>query len=122
MESKKVKPIMIGVSVAILSSFIFLLIYATILSFTDIPESTMATVIITITGISILVGSIISSRQISKNGIFNGGIVGLIYILTIYLISSLLNGNFAINLQSIIMIIVAVASGIIGGIIGVNKR
>ncbi len=122
MESKKVKPIMIGVSVAILSSFIFLLIYATILSFTDVPESTMATVIITITGISILVGSIISSRQISKNGIFNGGIVGLIYILTIYLISSLLNGNFAINLQSIIMIIVAVASGIIGGIIGVNKR
>ena len=122
MESKKVKPIMIGVSVAILSSFIFLLIYATILSFTDVPESTMATVIITITGISILVGSIISSRQISKNGIFNGGIVGLIYVLTIYLISSLLNGNFAINLQSIIMIIVAVASGIIGGIIGVNKR
>ena len=122
MGSKAVKQIMIGVGIALLASFIFLLIYATILSFTEIPESTIATVIITITGISILVGSIISSRKISKNGIINGALVGLIYILIIYLISSLLNGNFAINLQSIIMIAVSIICGIIGGIIGVNKR
>ena len=122
MESKAIKQIIIGVSIALLASFIFLLIYATMLSITDIPESTIPTVIITITGISILVGSIISSRKISKNGIINGALVGLIYILIIYLISSLLNGNFGVNIQSIIMIAVAVICGIIGGIIGVNKR
>ena len=122
MESKAIKQIIIGVSIALISSFIFLLIYATILSITNVPETTISTVIITITGISILVGSIISSRKISKNGLINGALVGLIYILIIYLISSLLNGNFTVNLQSIIMIAVAIACGIIGGVIGVNKK
>ncbi len=122
MESKSIKQICIGVGIALLFSFIFLLIYAAILSFTNVSEGTIATVVITITGISILVGSIISSRKISKNGIVNGGLVGLIYILIIYLISSLLNGNFSVNLQSIIMIAVAIVCGIIGGIIGVNKK
>ncbi len=122
MENKAIKQIIIGVGISLLASFIFLLLYATILSFTDVSESTIAPVIITITGISILVGSIISSRKINKNGIINGGLVGLIYILIIYFISSLLNGNFAINLQSIIMIVVAIICGIIGGIIGVNRK
>ncbi len=122
MESKSIKQIFIGVGIALLFSFIFLLIYATILSFTNVSESTIATVVITITGISILVGSIICNRKISKNGIINGGLVGLIYILIIYFISSLLNGNFAINLQSVIMIATAIICGIIGGIIGVNRK
>ena len=122
MESKSIKQIFIGVGIALLFSFIFLLIYAAILSFTNISEGTISTVVITITGISILVGSIICSRKISKNGIINGGLVGFIYILIIYFISSLLNGNFSINLQSIIMIAVAIVCGIIGGIIGVNRK
>ena len=121
MESKTIKRIIIGVGISLLASFIFLLIYASILSFTDVPESSIAPVVITITGISILIGSIIGSRKITKNGIINGAIVGLVYVLNIYLISSLLNGNFALNLQSIIMIVVAILCGVVGGIIGVNK-
>ena len=121
MESKTIKRIIIGVGISLLASFIFLLIYASILSFTDVPESSIAPVVITITGISILIGSIIGSRKITKNGIINGAMVGLVYILIIYLISSLLNGNFALNLQSIIMIVVAILCGVVGGIIGVNK-
>ena len=121
MGNKVIKQIIIGVGIALLASFILLLLYASMLSFTDIPESTIPPVVITITGISILIGSIIGSRKLSKNGIMNGALVGGIYMIMIYLISSLLNGNFSVNLQAIIMILVAIACGVIGGIIGVNK-
>ena len=60
--------------------------------------------------------------NIKKNGILNGGIIGGTYILILYIISSLLNWKFGLNMQSIIMIIVGIIFGVFGGIIGVNKK
>lgn len=58
--------------------------------------------------------------KIKKNGFINGLLVGLIYIIYIYLLSSIINNSFSLNLNSIIMIFSSLATGIIGGIIGVN--
>lgn len=104
----------------IILTLILLLIFAAVLTYTNIEESTIKPVIIVITVISILVGSSISTLKIKKNGMINGAMVGLIYILTIYLISSITGSGFALNIYSIIMIIAAIISGVIGGIIGVN--
>lgn len=104
----------------IILTLILLLIFAAVLTYTNVEESTIKPVIIVITVISILVGSSISTLKIKKNGMINGAIVGLIYILTIYLISSITGSGFALNIYSIIMIIAAIISGVIGGIIGVN--
>ena len=57
-----------------------------------------------------------------KNGLINGALIGGIYILLLYFISSLLNWKFGLNLQSLVMIIVGVIFGIVGGIVGVNKK
>lgn len=62
------------------------------------------------------------SSKIKKNGIINGGVIGFIYILLIYLISSITGVGFSININSIIMIICAVLAGMVGGIIGVNIK
>ena len=42
--------------------------------------------------------------------------------IVIYLISSILNWKFKLNIQSIIMIGIGIAFGILGGIIGVNRK
>lgn len=67
-------------------------------------------------------GSSFANMNIKKNGILNGGIIGGTYILILYIISSLLNWNFGLNMQSVIMILVGIIFGILGGIIGVNKK
>ena len=117
---KNIIRIIKGSVFSILITLILLFIYAILLTSTNIPESTMSVVVITITGISILIGSSISSFIIKKRGIVNGGLVGLIYIITIYLISSIALMGFSMNITSIIMLIVAIVIGMIGGIIGVN--
>lgn len=117
---KNIIRIIKGSVFSILITLILLFIYAILLTSTNIPESTMSVVVITITGISILIGSSISSFKIKKRGIVNGGLVGLIYIITIYLISSIALIGFSMNITSIIMLIVAIVIGMIGGIIGVN--
>lgn len=111
-----------GMVISIILSLILLTIYAALLSYTSISESTMVPVIITITGISILIGSSISSMHIKKQGMLNGALVGLIYMLTIYILSSIFLSSFEININSIIMIAVGIVTGMIGGVIGVNMK
>ncbi len=111
-----------GIGISLVATLVLLIVFALILTYTNISETVISPVIMVITAISILIGSSIVNMKIKRNGLVNGGIIGGIYILTIYLISSILNWKFSLNLQSIIMIILAISFGILGGIIGVNQR
>ena len=111
-----------GSAIAIVLSLIFLTIYAAILSFTSVSETTMVPVVLVLTGISILIGSSMSSISIKKQGIINGGLVGLIYVLFLYIVSSIAGIGFGLNMNAIIMLIVGIITGMIGGVIGVNIK
>ena len=111
-----------GSAIAIVLSLMFLTIYAAILSFTSVAETTMVPVVLVLTGISILIGSSMSSISIKKQGIINGGLVGLIYVLFLYIVSSIAGVGFGLNMNAIIMLIVGIITGMIGGVIGVNIK
>lgn len=110
-----------GVIISLISTFILLSIFAIILTFTNVSENTINPVIIIISSLSILFGSSIANSKIKKQGLINGGIIGLIYIVILYFVSSFFYCKFSLNLDSIIMIAIGIIFGIIGGIIGVNK-
>ena len=109
-----------GSIISILLTLILLTIYSALLSFTNISENTMTPVVLFMTGISILIGSSMSSINIKKQGMLNGGLVGLIYMLFIYTLSSIFLVGFELNLNCILMIIIGIITGMLGGIIGVN--
>ena len=114
-ESNNITKILKGSVISIILTIIGLLVYSVILANTEIGEST-------VTSISILIGSILSISRIEKKGILNGAIVGGIYVIVIYLLSSIINSNFNINLSAIILMVVSIIAGMIGGIIGVNIK
>ncbi len=107
-----------GVLLALTFTIISLIIFAILLVYTSLSEELIKPVIITLTGISILIGSSIESKKIKKNGLINGSLIGILYILTIYIISSLLSSNFSLNMTSLVMIGV----GLICGVLGRNNR
>ncbi len=72
-----------------LLTIIFLMILAILLSTTDLNENVINPCIIFISAFSILVGSFFSSRKIGKKGIVIGILQGLIYMLILYLFSSI---------------------------------
>lgn len=109
-----------GSIVAIIITLILLFLFASLLTYTSLQENAITPVVIIITAISILIGSSISTLKIKKNGMVNGALVGMIYMLTIYLISSLTGSGFECNINAIIMIVSAIVAGMLGGIIGVN--
>ena len=121
-ENKTVIQILKGIGISLVTTLILLVIFALILTYTQVEEKTINPVIIIITALSILIGSSIVNIKIKKNGLINGAIIGGAYMLIIYLISSILNWKFGLTAQSIIMITVGMFFGILGGILGVNNR
>lgn len=109
-----------GSMCAFIISIIGFIIFAGILTCTNVKENIIPSVVIIISLISLLIGSYISARKIKKRGIINGAIVGIIYIISIYILSSISLVGFSLNVYSIIMIIGAVIAGMIGGVAGVN--
>ncbi len=109
-----------GSITSIILTLVLLFIFSIIVTYTNVKESIISPIIIIITSISILIGSSISSLKIKKNGLLNGAIVGIIYILTIYILSSIMGMGFKIDINSVLMIIFAIAAGMLGGIVGVN--
>lgn len=112
--------ILIGTGIAFIITLIGLLAVSIILTYTNVSESIITVSVIIISALSIFVGSIISAININKNGILNGSIVGAIYMITIYLLSSIFISGFGLNMQAVIMIVISILAGMIGGIIGVN--
>ena len=120
--SKSFINIIKGVIISIVFTLISLFIFSIILTYTSVSEQFITPVIIVLTAISIFIGSSIGNLKVKKNGLINGALIGGIYLLSIYLISGIINQNFSLNTQSLIIIIAGMICGMFGGIIGVNKR
>lgn len=122
-ETKKnVIRIIKGSIFSIIISLILLLIFVILLCYTNLSENSIKPTILVITGVGILIGSMISAKKIRKNGLINGGMVGAVYIIILYMVSSLTITNFSITINSLTMLIVAIITGMIGGIIGINLK
>ena len=119
-KKKNIINILKGSGIALAMTTILILILSIVLSYTKLSERIIPIATIIITGISILFGAIISTRNIKKSGLINGGAIGLIYIMILYIISSIFGSGFALNFISVIMILAGIIAGAIGGIIGVN--
>lgn len=119
---KNFKYILKGVIISIIATLIFLFIFSIILTYTNVSERLINPFIIVVTAISIFIGSSIGSLKLQKQGLLNGALIGGIYLISLYLISGIMNNNFSFSTQSIILIIAGMICGMFGGIIGVNKK
>lgn len=119
---ENIKIIAKGSIISIIITLILLLVFSIVLTYTSINENLIKPVIIVVSTISVLIGTSIGSIKIKNNGIINGGLIGLFYIITIYFVSSLTGTGFCLNMYSIIMIGVNIIAGMIGGIIGINLK
>ena len=82
-----------GVGISFAFTLICLTIFSVLLTYTNLSESLIQPVVISVTGISILVGSFFATRKMNKN---------------------------ALTIGSLVMIFISILCGAIGGIIGIN--
>ena len=91
---------------SIIITLVLIFILSVVVSQTSVSEKIIIPVTIGIVTFSLLIGGFRSSRIKKEKGIIYGGLLGIIYMLILYLISSFSNFDFTLNLNSIIMLIV----------------
>ncbi|HEY9062622.1 MAG TPA: TIGR04086 family membrane protein [Pseudobacteroides sp.] len=111
-----------GIVISFLITIPFFAAFSLALTYTDFPEKYVSTSVIITTVISIIVAGSTATSKINKKGWINGAIVGTIYMLVLYILSSISFRDFSITRQTVTMIAIGILSGSIGGIIGVNLK
>jgi putative membrane protein (TIGR04086 family) len=111
-----------GIVISFLITIPFFAAFSLALTCTDFPEKYISSSVIITTVISIIVAGSTATSRINKRGWINGAAVGTIYMLILYILSSISFRDFSITRHSATMLIIGIVSGSIGGIIGVNFK
>jgi putative membrane protein (TIGR04086 family) len=111
-----------GIGVSYLVTIPLFVVFSFILSRMEFPERYIDPVVLITTVISILAAGIMTSINLRNRGWMNGIVVGLVYMLILYLASSIVYGSFPVNRHVILMFLIGAITGTIGGIIGINMK
>lgn len=109
------------VGLAYVITLVIFLILAIILTYTQFPETMVPSAVIIGTVISILFAGSCVAGKAKTRGWLNGAIAGIVYMLILYIISSLIVG-FRVDNHVIFMLILGTIAGALGGIVGINLK
>ena len=111
-----------GTLTAVCVSLVLVLLFAFLLKFTNIPESTITPVNQVIKGLSIFIGVFIGVKKSKELGLLSGLLIGLFYTFLAFIIFACLSGVFEFDLTFLTDILFGAVMGSICGIICVNLK
>ncbi len=111
-----------GLIISFLITLPCFLVFALFLTYTDFPEKYTYIAVLITTVLSVLTASAYSTKNVKRKGWMNGCFVGILYVTILYLASSIVFMNFAIDLQVIVTVIIGAIVGCLGVIFGINLR
>lgn len=120
MKNISFKKILIGAMVSLVTSIILLMLLTLAVYFGDFSDTAVSALILLASVLSVALGAFVLARNISGGGLVNGLILGLMYFLILLGVSVLMNGMVAFSFQNITRFLVILASGMLGGVVGIN--
>lgn len=108
----------------VLLSFVMTVLLGGILAFFvyfwEVPESTVRIIVFAIMIVSVLFSGFVLAKNLERNGLFNGLLMGVIYFAVILVLSLILNGKISFGVANITRLVTVAAAGMLGGILGIN--
>jgi putative membrane protein (TIGR04086 family) len=121
-ESSVLNMILKGILVAYAITIPAFLIFSFILSMMGSPGKMITPFVYLTTIVSILIAGIVSARRIKRKGWLNGGMVGLVYVIILYLLGGILYKDYLVSSNTVYVALTCIFTGSLGGIIGVNMK
>lgn len=118
----KYSSIGLGVLRATILTIVLLIFYTlfTSLSSKGVENSELGIGFLVITVISVLYGAAYAAKSAGEKGWFVGMVVGLIYIILIYLVSIISGREASLGLKDVFRILLCVFAGTLSGMFGIN--
>lgn len=111
-----------GMAIAYAITCIFFIAYGLILTYTNISEESLPMIALVCTAISSAVAGYDWAKCRKRKGLLMGLAAGLIYTVILFLVTGLASDTFTLGMSKVMSLIVALAGGGIGGIMGVNGK
>jgi putative membrane protein (TIGR04086 family) len=109
-----------GILRGVILTVILLLIYAVIMTFTEVSDGISSSFYLVTTLVSIMYGSIYAVKKINKRGWLIGIVVAIVYMLIIYIVSVISGNSAVIGVNRILRLLIAFTVGALSGMLGVN--
>jgi putative membrane protein (TIGR04086 family) len=119
-ESKLMAKVGNGVFRASIITILLLIIFAIIMSTTEVGNQVISVYILVVTSISIVYGAIYAAKKNNRKGWLVGILVAALYMLVLYLISGIFFGDFSLNYKDFFRLILALLVGALSGMLGIN--
>lgn len=97
-------------------------LFSALFSYTNISDSHMPLIVKVTTTVSISLGALTSSRNIRNKGWFSGGMIGVLYTLTLLTMDIFLHKHFCITTKFFKSLLTNTLIGTFGGIVGINSK
>ncbi|AKN32479.1 membrane protein [Clostridium carboxidivorans P7] len=109
-----------GVLRGFIITVVLLLIFAVIMTFTEISETVSSTFYLLTTLLSIIYGTIYAVRKTNSRGFLVGIMVTLLYLMVIYVVSVISGNSAVIGYNRIARFLLALVVGAASGIVARN--
>jgi len=121
-KNSPAKALAIGIAIAYLITFIVFIVYALLLTYTEITEKNIPLVVMITVVFSVAIAGFNAARGADKKGWLWGMGAGLIYSAIMLLIGISAVPVFSFGAKTIMIIVLSIASGGLGGIVGINAK
>lgn len=111
-----------GTIIGLMLTILLILIFTITLTYTKLSEELIPLINSVIMILGITSGAIFTSRKLERKGWLSGGLIGILYFIIIFFISALFVKNFVMDKYLLIKGLLAIITGCIGGMIGINIK
>ena len=111
-----------GVMVAYAITAIAFLAYALLVTYTNMSENNMPTIVAVTTLLSVMVAGFDAAKGANKRGWLWGMAAGFLYIAVMVIIMTVLLPTFSVDGRTFATVAIGIAGGGLGGMLGINLR
>lgn len=111
-----------GVLLALAISIILTVLLSVVVFFADLSDRTISTLILVVSALSVFLGAVILSKNISSRGLLNGLLLAILYFAILTAVSALSGGGIALERSNILRFVSVLAGGMLGGVLGINTK
>ena len=117
-----IKHLVIGVLIGFAITAIMFLGYAMLITYTEMSERNLHTVVAVITLLSVLVAGFDAARGAHVKGWAWGMGAGFLYIAILAIVMAVLLPGFGVDGRTLMILVLAIVGGGLGGILGINMK
>lgn len=110
-----------GGILALILSVMFSLLLAVAVYSLDVPEGLLRALLFIIAAASSSCAAFAACKAAGSKGLLTGGSIGILYYIVLLIIAVIIKKEFSFDLRAVIMLITALISGMLGGVLSMPR-